>query len=493
MGITFFGKRAFWGQVHMMRMSSIIRIDQIAEYLGAKVNPTEGYENDVCIYMKPHVKKFEDMKFEGRPYLDINDGHNLGQLALKHPEVPVIVISKEDYETMSRSVPNKIIFIPQHHCNFERFVRNRRRIATVGYLGGHNDLFYFPQPLLWELARRKMDFVFNTTFSTRQEVVDFYKTIDIQITWRPYKMRLRNPLKLVNAASFGIPTIALDEKNFQMELEGCYLPVHNFEEFLVQLDYLKNPSVYAEYSQKCLQKAEEYHIDNIAKLYRNLETYHNPVNPTNTYEYILKKYNLRPGRRSYIEIPNMGRQNLAELFAELGFKKGAEIGVDIGSYSEVLCKANPKLHLYSINPWSPSAYEPGMSGINEKQEFFNTRYKEAKKRLAPYSCTIIRKTLKVALKDFEDNSLDFVYIDGNHDFVNFTNDLHYWLKKIRPGGIISGHDYAYFPSGKFNHVKRVIEAYFRCYGMVPYFVVGAFTYDEGMARDRFRSWFWVKT
>src|SRR3990167_7107951 len=38
---------------HVMRVSSMIRGDQIAEYLGAKVNPTEGYENDICIYIKP--------------------------------------------------------------------------------------------------------------------------------------------------------------------------------------------------------------------------------------------------------------------------------------------------------------------------------------------------------------------------------------------------------------------------------------------------------
>ena len=261
----------------MMRVSSIIRIDQIAEYLGAKINPTEGYENDVCIYEKPHVKKFEDMKFEGHPYLDINDGHNLGHLALKHPEVPVITISKYDQEIMSniydergQKIKSKVLFIPQHHCNFERFVRNRDKIKVVGYLGGYTDLFYFPQPLLGELARRNMNFVFNTTFNTREEVVNFYNTIDIQITWRPYKMILRNPLKLVNAASFGIPTIALDEKNFQMELEGCYRPVKDFNEFLVALDELRNPPTYAEYSQKCLEKAEGYHIENVAKLYRAL-------------------------------------------------------------------------------------------------------------------------------------------------------------------------------------------------------------------------------
>ncbi len=213
----------------------------------------------------------------------------------------------------------------------------------------------------------------------------------------------------------------------------------------------------------------------------------------NTFDYIIKKYNINVGRQYAVEIPDMGRDNLAELFAELNFTKGVEIGVERGEYSEVLCKANPKLHLYSVDPWRVSAYEPGIDGIDPEQAKFDQRFAEAKKRLAPYNCTIVRKTSMEALKNFADNSLDFVYIDGNHDFVNFTNDLHFWLKKIRPGGIVSGHDYTYFTYAKFNHVRRVVEAYFRCYRMIPYFIVGAFTVDKGMIRDRYRSWFWVKT
>jgi hypothetical protein len=209
-----------------------------------------------------------------------------------------------------------------------------------------------------------------------------------------------------------------------------------------------------------------------------------------TYKYILKKYKLRPGRKYFIEIPNMGRNNLAELFAELGFTKGVELGVERGRYSEILCKANPKLHLYSIDPWSNKGYEPTIHGTPLRQEYYDLIYKKAKKRLAPYNCTIVRKPSKDALNDFKDNSLDFIYIDANHDFPHFTFDLHNWQKKIRMGGIVSGHDYAYFNYKKFNHVKKILEAYTICYRIFPYFVVGS-NYESGI-RDKFRSWFWVK-
>src|SRR3989344_1778672 len=99
----------------------------------------------------------------------------------------------------------------------------------------------------------------------------------------------------------------------------------------------------------------------------------------NTLSYIVDKYDLNIGRQYILEIPNIGRNNLAELFAELKFKKGAEIGVALGEYSEILCKVNPNLHLFSIDPWGVLAYEPGTLNFGKSgQKDFNRAYKEAK-------------------------------------------------------------------------------------------------------------------
>jgi len=209
------------------------------------------------------------------------------------------------------------------------------------------------------------------------------------------------------------------------------------------------------------------------------------------YDKVIKKYNLKVGNQYIVEIPDMDSINLAELFAELGFNNGVELGVDRGEYSKILCDANPKLHLYSIDPWFSEAYEPN-TYVNEPQAYWNTCYEEAKEILKDSNCTLVRKTSAEALKDFEDESLDFVYIDANHDFPNFTFDLHNWLKKIKPGGIMAGHDFAYFSYRKFNHVKRALIAYARCYRMIPVFVCGTTNQNTRIKRDHFRSWFWVK-
>ena len=256
---------------HLLRVSSMIRADQVAEYLGAKLNPKRGYKNDVCIYVKPHVKSGGDFKFEGkRSYLDIIDGWALLPILGKHLEVSIIACSKQDYLNLSNIMPNKVVFIPQHHCNFERVKRPSSVIKTVGVIGTSGAFDFLPIGLREALMERDISLLEYSKFFSRQDIIDFYKQIDIQMVWRPYQMKLSNPLKIVNAASFGIPTIALDEETFK-EMKGCYLPVKTLDEFLETLDDLKTyPSLYELASERCLIKAEEYHIENIAKLYEQL-------------------------------------------------------------------------------------------------------------------------------------------------------------------------------------------------------------------------------
>jgi hypothetical protein len=258
-------------QGHMMRVSSIIRGIQISKQLGCKLNPTEGYENDVCIYVKPHVPVGYDFKFEGRPYMDIIDGWGLYPLMIRHPEVPVIVISKMDQEILSRIIPNKIIFIPQHHINFERVPRIRDVMTNVGVVGSSGAFPFLPGELKTRLEERGMKLLEFSKFDERTDVVKFYQSIDLQLVWRPYRKRLGNPLKLVNGASLGVPTIALQEVYFDREFEGLYFPVQTLDGFFSMVDTLRaNPKLYEDYSKRLVEKSEEYHIEKVADMYRQL-------------------------------------------------------------------------------------------------------------------------------------------------------------------------------------------------------------------------------
>ena len=208
----------------------------------------------------------------------------------------------------------------------------------------------------------------------------------------------------------------------------------------------------------------------------------------NTLEYVINKYNLKPNHPP-TEIGNMGRDNLPELFNELGFVEGVEMGVERGVYAEILCKGIPDLHLYCVDSWlAYSGYREHVS--QSKMDRF---FEQTKERLAPYNVTYVRKLSVDAAKDFEDNSLDFVYIDGNHQFPYIADDLFIWSQKVRPGGIVSGHDYV--GSTRFHnqcHVMHVLNAFTQSYKIRPWFIVGTKEKYEGEIRDKSRSWFYVK-
>lgn len=232
----------------------------------------------------------------------------------------------------------------------------------------------------------------------------------------------------------------------------------------------------------------------------------------NTLDYIIKKYNIDPVRSKTssmsaetsfrtsngvdpneklpIEIPNVGKKDLANWLHELDFKVGVELGVAEGKYSRRLCKANPQMKIYGID-----AYQVYGNYIDYSAQTLDSLYEHVKKEFAQYpNYELIKEFSMDAVKKFEDNSLDFVYIDANHEDPYVTEDIVEWSKKVKPGGIVSGHDYT---QGRAKDKVRydVIEAvhkYTKDNNIRPWFVLGLSAKIPGIIRDASRSWFWVK-
>lgn len=65
---------------------------------------------------------------------------------------------------------------------------------------------------------------------------------------------------------------------------------------------------------------------------------------------------------------------------------------------------------------------------------------------------------EVAFSLFADESLDLIFLDGDHKYKGFKQDLENWLPKLKKGGIICGHDcegkYSNYPE----EIKRAIDA-----------------------------------
>lgn len=209
-----------------------------------------------------------------------------------------------------------------------------------------------------------------------------------------------------------------------------------------------------------------------------------------TLEYIVNKFSLDLSHRNPIFIEQIGREKLAMLFNELGFTSGAEIGVEQGRYSEVLCRANPDARIFLIDAWT--AYSGYRDHVN--QDKLDGFYEATRKRVAQYpNVEIIKGFSMEVVKVIPDQSLDFVYIDSNHEFQHVTNDIAEWGKKVRKGGIIAGHDYANW-KGKNPQiqVKQVVDGWTAAYSISPWFIVNDRETIDGKEHKIARSWFWVK-
>lgn len=217
-----------------------------------------------------------------------------------------------------------------------------------------------------------------------------------------------------------------------------------------------------------------------------------------TLKYIAAKFNVNLfGRRTHVELPNTTRDTLADLFTQLGFTVGAEVGVERGKYSEVLLKANPTLHLYSIDAWQ--AYEGYRDHMT--QEEMDVLFDDAKKRLVSFSDRneLIKGFSTEVAESFEDESLDFVYLDANHEFQHVVNDIAAWERKVKVGGIVAGHDYIRRKNAQFlMQVPYAIDAYVAAYEIKPLIILGRKEAKSnldpklGELRDSTRSWFYVK-
>jgi hypothetical protein len=87
----------------------------------------------------------------------------------------------------------------------------------------------------------------------------------------------------------------------------------------------------------------------------------------------------------------------------------------------------------------------------------NWLYAEFISNIKPVSSYINPVRLKSiqASKMYKDRSLDFVFIDGSHEYEDVKEDIYYWYPKVKRGGIISGHDYTNYPG-----VKKAVDEFF---------------------------------
>lgn len=132
-------------------------------------------------------------------------------------------------------------------------------------------------------------------------------------------------------------------------------------------------------------------------------------------------------------------------FVEIGSWKGKSstyMGVEI-------INSGKRIKFDCVDTWDGSSehLDPQNVSYEPLLKIPNGLYNEFLKNIEPVKSVInpIRMKSIEASKLYEDNSLDFVFIDGAHDYFNVKQDIEHWLPKVKSGGYIAGDDYVWPP------------------------------------------------
>jgi len=117
---------------------------------------------------------------------------------------------------------------------------------------------------------------------------------------------------------------------------------------------------------------------------------------------------------------------------------GAEVGVFEGFLTDKVLKYVRPSKYYLIDPYKE--YEDVVGMIDLNQGVWDDLYKRTVERFEGQPVEFIRKDSLDGVQGFADGMFDYVYLDGDHKKEEVIKDIEAWVKKVRIGGRIGGHD-----------------------------------------------------
>jgi hypothetical protein len=257
--------------------SSLLRGRQIAEALGVGCDPAVISSKETVVAVKCWHNDFPQFD---HVYCDIVDSDSLLNILQASPHVGVITCTEKGRDYVSARIENEIRLIPHHHCNFENRTRSVKEPRVAGYVGSAGNLDLNPAEIQKALGKIGIDFLvlYNDGMSlSREDICRFYLSIDLQLVFRKPRLipnmppELKNPLKLVNAGSFGVPTVGYPEPCFGAA-NGGFVQAMNLNQIVEACAALKSDrSLYRRLAESGRQQAQAYHVFRIAPRYRDLE------------------------------------------------------------------------------------------------------------------------------------------------------------------------------------------------------------------------------
>lgn len=163
---------------------------------------------------------------------------------------------------------------------------------------------------------------------------------------------------------------------------------------------------------------------------------------------------------------------------------GVEVGVFRGVNSRQLLQQLKDLTLYQVDPWTDNGNEERYRETTDGRAFDSQEKRDKalnhNRRVNAFAGDrrIERRGVSVEqAEQFEDGSLDFVFIDAEHSYEAALEDCRAWFPKLKPDGRLCGHDYHH---PKFPGVTTAVDEFASEHGLliVPGYNYTWFAYKE---------------
>ena len=148
-------------------------------------------------------------------------------------------------------------------------------------------------------------------------------------------------------------------------------------------------------------------------------------------------------QRSNDEMHWIHRDELGEFLNDAALtERGVEVGSGAGEFATTVLRHWQGRQLTLIDSWAPQGHDAYLDCCNvTRTEHAANRTAAACLAANDHRVRLLEGLSPDAAGQFENATLDYVYIDGNHAYLAVREDLRAWNPKVRPGGLLAGHDY----------------------------------------------------
>jgi len=148
----------------------------------------------------------------------------------------------------------------------------------------------------------------------------------------------------------------------------------------------------------------------------------------------------------YETIPGWASQPLVDLYKKMVAQTTSGVFVEVGTWlgrsaclmAVEIINANKNIEFHCVDHWRGSAEHAWDDNVINGTLYWNflINIKPVEHKINPIKLPSLE-----AAKLFQDNSIDFVFLDASHDYENVKADITAWYPKVKVGGILAGHDY----------------------------------------------------